>query len=99
MRSALSSFAIVAVLAACSPPPQSAEPPPETAEEATLQDVCGASAFDYLLGSAAADIDQTTLPEGARIITPQTMVTEDFRPERLNIITDTDGNVSQLSCF
>lgn len=99
MRSAFSPLVILAALAACSPPPQPAEPPPETAEEATLQDVCGASAFDYLLGSPADGIDRTTLPEGARIITPETMVTEDFRPERLNIITDMEGNVSQLRCF
>ena len=95
-------FAMAAValgVIACSPQQPTGDPPPETAEEATRQDICGASAFEFLLGAPAAQIDQTTLPVGARIITPETMVTEDFRPERLNIIVDMDGNVSSLSCF
>lgn len=94
----VSAFALAAM--GCSPQTQApAEPLPETAEEATRQDICGASAFEYLLGTPASEIDQTTLPEGARVITPETMVTEDFNAERLNIITDTEGAVSSLSCF
>lgn len=99
MRVLLFSAVAFLVMGCNSQPEPPPEPPPETAEEATRQDICGASAFDYLLGTPAAEIDQTTLPEGARVITPDTMVTEDFRAERLNIITDTDGIVSSLSCF
>ncbi|MBY0563257.1 MAG: hypothetical protein K2P58_03640 [Hyphomonadaceae bacterium] len=99
MRAALLAMAAAGLLA-CAPQDQAVgDPAPETAEEATRQDICGASAFDYLLGTPASEIDQTTLPEGARIITPDMMVTQDFRADRLNIITDTDGRVSSLSCF
>lgn len=94
--------------AACTPttPPEEPATPqtpaasaPQTAAEATAQDVCGASRFQHLIGTPASEIDQASLPEGARIITPETMITQDFRPERLNIITGTDGRVSSLSCF
>lgn len=102
MRATLISLAAVAA-AACSPttegPSDSPAALPQTAEEATAQDACGASRFRHLIGAPASEIDESALPAGARIITPDTMVTQDFRPERLNIITGTDGRVGSLRCF
>lgn len=72
---------------------------PQTAEEATAQDACGASRFQHLIGTLASEIDQATLPAGARVLTPDAIVTQDFRPDRLNIMTGTDGRVSSLSCY
>jgi hypothetical protein len=72
---------------------------PQTAEEATAQDACGAAAFQHLIGTLASEIDQTTLPAGARVLTPDAIVTQDFRPDRLNVMTGTDGRVSSLSCY
>lgn len=103
----------LAMLAACAQPetttvpdneasPPAVEAPaalPQTAEEATAQDTCGMARFAHLIGTPAADIDQATLPPGARIITPETMVTQDFSPQRLNIMTGTDGRVSSMRCF
>ena len=113
MRSLLISMAALGALAACGPtttPPadtSAAEnaasaapaPPATTAAEATAQDLCGAAAFRHLVGTAASAIDRSTLPAGARIVTPTTMVTQDFVPTRLNITTDASGNVSSLSCY
>lgn len=101
MRKVLALLTVLA-LAACAQTtaPAPAEPTaPQSAEEATAQDICGASAFAYLVGAPASAIDHTTLPELVRIITPETMVTEDFRPERLNIMVGTDGNVGSLACY
>lgn len=72
---------------------------PTNAAEATAQDTCGAAAHQALIGTAASGIDLTTLPAGTRIITPETMVTQDFVPTRLNITTGTDGNVASLNCY
>jgi hypothetical protein len=105
MRAMLICLAVIAAAACSQTPPREAPdgPPPasapQTAEEATAQDSCGASRFRYLIGAPASEIDESALPEGARIITPDTMVTQDFRPDRLNIITGTDGRVGSLSCF
>jgi membrane-bound lytic murein transglycosylase B len=96
---------LVLALAACTQAPPPAETPvaaaPANADEATAQDTCGMAAFRHLVDTRAlaADIDHATLPPGARIITPDSMVTQDFSPQRLNIFTDTDGRVSSLRCF
>jgi hypothetical protein len=106
MRALFMTLAVFAAGACTQPTPPEDAPPetpaatgPQTAEEATAQDACGASRYQNLIGTPASAIDQSTLPAGARVITPDTMVTQDFRPERLNIITGTDGRVSSLRCF
>ena len=107
MRNLLMAVAALGALSACGPttaPPAetpTAETPamPTNAAEATAQDTCGAAAFQHLVGTPASAIDQATLPAGARIVTPTTMVTQDFVPTRLNVTTDTNGNVSSLNCY
>ncbi|MGE0594792.1 MAG: I78 family peptidase inhibitor [Hyphomonadaceae bacterium] len=96
--------AVAAVLAACAAhQPQGNHSPshrmPQTAEEATQRDTCGAARFAHLMGTLASEIDRSALPPRARILTPETMVTQDFSPERLNIMTGTDGRVSSMRCF
>lgn len=86
------------LLAACASPAQT-PPPPQTADEATAADACGAARFIGLIGTPADQIDQSALPPRTRIITPDMMVTQDFVPERLNIIVGTDGRVGSLRCF
>lgn len=109
MRVMLISAALLA-LAACgqtggtTPPTETpaAEAPaaqPQTAAEATAADTCGASRFQNLVGTLASDIDHATLPAGTRVITPDMMVTQDFRADRLNIMVGTDGRVGSLSCY
>jgi len=72
---------------------------PTNAAEATAADTCGAAAHQALIGTPASEIDLATYPAGTRIVTPETMVTQDFVPTRLNITTGTDGNVASLNCY
>ena len=106
MRAALIALAAAAMLAGCStldqpetPPPPASAGAPQTAEEATQEDTCGMAAFRHLIGTPASAIDRASLPPRTRIITPDSMVTQDFAPGRLNIFTGTDGKVSSLRCF
>lgn len=101
-------IACAMTLAACAPEPSEPEPAPEAepaaqmpanAEEATAQDTCGAAQYEHLIGQPASSVDQASLPPGTRIITPETMVTQDFSPQRLNIMTGTDGRISSMRCF
>jgi hypothetical protein len=62
-------------------------------------DTCGMADFRHLMGRPASEIDQASLPPRTRIITPDMMVTQDYVPERLNIMTGTDGRVASLRCF
>lgn len=106
IRAAVVAFALVA--AACTPPAETpppeqpvAEAPaamPQTREEATAQDTCGAAQYRSLIGQNIAAV---TLPSGAniRVIQPDTVVTEDFRPDRLNIIADATGVITALECY
>lgn len=101
--------ACAAALAACgqtttpatteTPATTTAPAAPTNAAEATAQDTCGAAAHQALIGTQASAIDLATLPAGTRIVTPETMVTQDFVPTRLNITTGTDGNVASLNCY
>ncbi|QGZ95453.1 I78 family peptidase inhibitor [Terricaulis silvestris] len=108
IRASLFAFALLA--AACTPPAADTPPPaepaafeapvgPTNAAEATAADTCGAAAHQALIGTPASGIDLATLPPGTRIVTPETMVTQDFVPTRLNITTGTDGNVASLNCY
>ena len=98
--------AIAMLTAACTPsseppanaPPSAAAPPPGTAAEATAEDTCGADRYRDLIGS---NVDETTLRDNtdARIIAPDSAVTQDFRPDRLNVILDADGRITSLECY
>ncbi len=72
---------------------------PRTAEEATQRDSCGARRFAHLVGNSADRIDRAALPAHARVITPDMMVTQDFSPQRLNVVVGSDGKVGSLACY
>lgn len=71
---------------------------PATAAEATAQDACGASQYRAMIGVNIAAASFPT-DAGIRIIQPGTPVTEDFRAERLNVITDANGVITSLECY
>jgi hypothetical protein len=99
-------IAIALLAAACTPPaetpppeePVAGTPAPQTAAEATAQDTCGGSSYASMVGSNVAAI---TLPADLnhRIIAPDTMVTQDFNPERINFITDANGVITSIECY
>ncbi|MBX9747239.1 MAG: serine protease inhibitor [Hyphomonadaceae bacterium] len=99
-------FALALLAAACTPP---ADTPPEepvvetpvaptTAAEATARDTCGGAQYRTLIGTNFAAV---TLPadSGIRIIQPDTAVTDDFRPDRINIIVDAGGIITAVECY
>lgn len=108
MRALLTACAVLA-LTACgqtttvADEPIGAETPapaaaPQTREEATAQDTCGARAYAAMVGTQLA---AATFPAeaGIRIIQPGSMITEDFRPDRLNVNVDANGVITSLECF
>ncbi|OQW57520.1 MAG: hypothetical protein A4S17_04740 [Proteobacteria bacterium HN_bin10] len=103
MRALLVAVSVLG-LVACGPTttatdePVAEAPTPQTAEEATAQDTCGAAQYAGMIGSNIAAV---TFPaeSGIRIIQPDSIVTEDFRPERLNVIVDANGAITALQCY
>ena len=106
MRALLTAFAALALVACgqtTETPATTTEAPtttaaPQTAAEATAQDTCGAAQYSSLIGSNFAAV---TFPAGAniRIIQPNQPVTQDFSPQRLNVITDANGLITSLECY
>ena len=98
--------ASVLLTTACTPPADPpaaetsapAEQPPGTAAEATVEDTCNAARYNDLIGS---NISEVTIDEGpdTRIVAPDSMITQDFRTDRVNIIVDEEGQVTSLECY
>ena len=84
MAKALAAALMVVVLAGCT-----AEPGP---------DACGAPGLQDLVGRNDDVLAAMTLPAGTRLIYPGAPVTEDFRPERLNIDIDQSGTITGVWC-
>lgn len=78
-------------LAACVQPETPAEPP--------AADACGASKYEGLIGQPAAVLDNMTFAAGTRIIQPNSPVTMDFRPDRLNVEISKNGRIDKVSCY
>jgi len=106
MRMMIISAVAMLALAACGqtaePPPPAPEPEtpvvvaPTNAEEATAQDTCGASQYASMVGTQIA---AATFPEGVRTIAPDTVVTQDFRADRLNVLVDANGVITGFQCY
>lgn len=106
MRTLLTAVAALTMLAACgqtttvTTPADTPEAPvvaaPANAAEATAQDTCGASQYAAMVGQNVAAV---TVPEGTRTIAPDTMVTQDFRADRLNMIVDATGVIQRFECY
>jgi hypothetical protein len=69
---------------------------PTNAEEATRRDSCGARPYRERIGQP---VNAAEIPSGARVIGPETAVTDDFRPSRINFITDANGVITALQCY
>lgn len=63
-----------------------------------VEDTCGLDALKPYLGKQASDIPADVLPERSRIVGPDTQVTMDYVPTRVNVLTDEAGMVIGLKC-
>ena len=81
-------------LTACDPVTSASDAPPLPPE---AEDTCDATDYAGLIGTPAAAV---TLPADLphRIYPEDGIVTQEYRPERLNVVTDGAGTVSRLWC-
>ncbi len=94
-RSFVASAATVVALSSCQlsdiAKPDIPGPTPPAA------DACGATELAFVVGMTATDVDFGTR-SSVRIISPDTAVTMDHNPARLNVNTDTSGKITSLNC-
>lgn len=78
--------------------PQTGEVKPEMDPLDRVEDTCGLDALTPHVGKDVADIPPEIVPDTARIVGPDTNVTMDYVPTRLNILTDGEGTIIGLKC-
>jgi hypothetical protein len=61
-------------------------------------DACGAAARQNLVGTSVGALDAGALPEDRRVIFPGMAVTQDFRPERLNVEVGANDEIARVYC-
>jgi hypothetical protein len=80
----------LSLLAACS-----AAAPPIPPQ---IEDTCGARDFANLIGQDATALEKTLRLGMVRIIRPGDMVTQDFRPTRINFMIDDSNAIETVNC-
>lgn len=87
-------------IAACSTPADRRAPSEagDAAEARPAPSPCGAAQMGYLVGQQVDEVDLRTLSGNVRLIYPDTMVTEDYRPGRLNLDLDASGVILRPWC-
>ncbi|WP_136683274.1 I78 family peptidase inhibitor [Falsirhodobacter xinxiangensis] len=59
---------------------------------------CQTTQYATLIGQPRSVLSAVTVPAGTRIITPDTAVTMDHNPSRLNIEIDARNRISAVRC-
>ncbi|OYU38459.1 MAG: hypothetical protein CFE33_16320 [Pseudorhodobacter sp. PARRP1] len=78
-------------LMACVPEPVTPAPPP-------IEDACGASALQGLVGQSAKKLEVMRFATTVRIIRPGMAVMMNYVPERLNIDINAAEVITRVSC-
>jgi len=81
-----------ALLAACTAPVV-LDPLPQG-----LDDTCGAAEQAALIGQDVTALERVLLLGQVRVIRPGTVVTQDYRPERINFMIGQDDRITQITC-
>ncbi len=66
----------------------------------TLPDapLCGATEFKHLIGQSQSALQGINASGPVRIMGPNSVVTMDYRGDRLNALVDRSGTITALSC-
>jgi hypothetical protein len=59
---------------------------------------CAAEQFQVLVGQRASEVHTDSLPYPHRVYAHGDPVTMDYRPDRLNVVTDARGVVISVAC-
>jgi hypothetical protein len=60
---------------------------------------CDAAGLRHLIGQNITVLQTMRFGVTTRIIGPDTMVTKDFSPDRLNITHDRTGQITDIGCY
>lgn len=75
-----------------------AEPVPPLPDPSPVEDACGASGLQDLVGQSAKKLEVMRFGTTVRIIRPGMAVTMDYAPQRLNIEINAAEIITRVSC-
>lgn len=70
----------------------------QTTDDPDLTDACGASGFAGLVGQSGEIAEMLELEQTTRVIRPGTIVTRDYRLDRINFDIDDEGTITRVYC-
>jgi hypothetical protein len=70
----------------------------ENEADKSIEDSCGATGLDHLLGQPRSVLEDMTFQRPVRILAPNQPITMDYNPERLNFDTDDEGLIDKVWC-
>ncbi len=84
-------------------PAMSPAPPPASTPRPDMSEACGREAFSSHIGKVASEalLGEIAAARGdkpVRVLGPGSVMTMDYRPDRLNILTDKDNVITGLRC-
>jgi len=65
---------------------------------APITGTCGMEDVQHFVGRPRVSVPRTAVPENYRVVGPNSVVTMDYRPDRLTIRVDDNDMVESLAC-
>lgn len=82
-------------LTACSAAPLA---PVENPVPVGMDDSCDAAQYASVVGQDATALERVLILGQVRIVRPGSVLTQDYRPERINFIIGADNSIRQITC-
>ena len=76
----------------------STAPSPPVAIAQSVPDTCNATRYGDIIGQDATALEKVLLLGMVRVIRPGDLVTQDFRPDRINFRIGADNRINDVSC-
>ena len=79
-------------------PPSAGGPPPKGSYPTGLDNTCDGERYGPLVGQDATALERVMILGQVRVIRPGMVVTQDYRPERINFNIGADGRIASITC-
>jgi len=89
---------LLMALAACTTPATQATKPVENQLPTGMNDTCGAVRYHTLLDQDATALERVLILRQVRIVRPDSIVTQDYLPERMNFHINSANRIARISC-
>ncbi|MBU2943401.1 I78 family peptidase inhibitor [Shimia thalassica] len=70
----------------------------ENTVEMKGSETCDPAAFEFLIGQQEESMPGILTPDELRVLKPNSVMTMDHNPERLNVFLDDGGTINKVTC-